>query len=177
MRQERKSSATRNRMKRIFVVLGLVLALHSGARAQVPADLSCLKFSTNPDDRSGPPIEFSAELWDGPQRAPTQSAGTGQARFTLERSSLRLTWAITFKGLSGAPVELQAHGPTPAEGLAPAMFSLAPKGFGQPVRGERVLSVGEATFFLQNAVYVNLTTARYPLGEIRGTAKRLRPKC
>jgi hypothetical protein len=164
-------------MKRAFIILGLILAFHSGTEAQVPDDLSCLKFSTNPDDRSGPPITFSADLWDGPQRAPTKSPGTGQARFTLERDTLRLTWDITFKDLSGAPVALQAHGPTPAEGVAPVMFALAPNGFSQPVRGERILSVGEATFFLQNSVYVNLTTARYPLGEIRGTAKRLRPKC
>lgn len=154
-----------------------MLAFHSETQAQVPDDLSCLTFSTNPDDRSGPPITFSAELWDGPQRAPTKSPGTGQAQFTLERDTLRLTWAITFKDLTSAPVSLQAHGPTPFEGIAPAIFSLAPNGFTQPVRGERVLSVSEATFFLQNAVYVNLTTARYPLGEIRGTAKKLRPKC
>ena len=164
-------------MKHALVILGLMLALHSGSEAQVPDDLSCLKFSTNPDDRSGPPIKFSAALWDGPQRAPTKSPGTGQAQFTLERDTLLLTWEVTFKDLSGAPVELQAHGPTPAEGLAPAMFSLAPNGLSQPVRGDRVLSVSEATSFLRNSVYVNLSTARYPLGEIRGTAKKLRPKC
>jgi hypothetical protein len=164
-------------MKRALFLFGFILALHSGAEAQVPEDLSCLKFSTNPEDRSGPPITFSAELWDGPQRAPTQSPGKGQARFTLERESLRLTWTVTFKDLTGPPVALQVHGPTPFEGLAPAMFSLVPNGFGQPVRGERVLSMGEAAAFLQNAVYVNLTTAKYPLGEIRGTAKKLRPKC
>ena len=164
-------------MKRTLVILALLLAPYSGIEAQVPDDLSCLKFSTNPDDRSGPPIKFSAELWDGPQRAPTKSAGKGQAQFALERDTLRLKWEVTFKDLSGAPVALQTHGPTPAEGLAPAMFSLAPNGFSQPVRGDRVLSVSEATFFLQNSVYVNLTTARYPLGEIRGTAKKLRPNC
>lgn len=164
-------------MKRTLIILVLLLALQSGTEAQVPDELSCLKFSTNPDDRSGPPIKFSAELWDGSQRAPTKSPGTGQAQFTLERDTLRLTWEVTFKDLSGGAVELQAHGPTPAEGVAPAMFTLAPSGFSQPVRGDRVLSVSEATSFLQNSVYVNLTTTRYPLGEIRGTAKKLRPKC
>lgn len=145
--------------------------------AQVPEDLSCAFFSTDPNDRSGPPVHFKADLWDGPQRAPTSSDATGTASFTLERDTLRLTWEVTFDGLTSAPTGLHVHGPVPAEGLAPAIFPLAEDGFVTPVVGERVLSIGEVAIFIQNLAYVNLHTSRYPEGEIRGTVKKQRPKC
>jgi hypothetical protein len=167
----------RNTMRHELAVLGLALMIGGGAGAQVTDDLSCSHFSTDPNDRAGPPIRFRAELWDGPQRKPTTSPAVGEALFTLERDTLRLTWTVTFKDLTSAPTELHAHGPTPAEGLAPELFSLAPDGFSQPIRGERVVSLGEASYFVQNSIYVNLHTTKYPEGEIRGTVKKLRPKC
>lgn len=160
-----------------FAAFGLLFGMSADALGQVPEDLSCAFFPVDPNDRSGPPIEFRAELWDGPQRAPTDSDGKGEAKFTLERDTLRLTWTVTFNGLTSAPTALHAHGPVPAEGVAPVMFSLAPDGFNQPIKGERIISLGEAAFLVQNAVYVNLHTVRYPEGEIRGTLRKQRPQC
>ncbi len=116
-------------------------------------------------------------MWDGPQRAPTSSDATGMATFTLERDTLRLTWEVTFEGLTSTPSGLHVHGPTPAEGSAPAVFALAGENFTSPVTGERVISIGEVSLFVQNLAYVNLHTSRYPEGEIRGSIKKQRPQC
>ncbi len=158
-------------------VLSLLVGVGFTAVAEVPDSPSCLYFSTDPDDRSGPPIRFRADLWDGPQRAPTSSNGKGEAEFILERDTLKLSWTVTFSDLTSPPTDVHVHGPVPAEGTAPVMFSIAPKGFKQPITGERIISLGEAAFFVRNSVYVNLHTVRYPEGEIRGTLKKQRPQC
>ena len=143
----------------------------------MPEDLSCAFFSADPNDRSGPPIHFRAELWDGPQRAPTSSDGAGVAEFTLERDTLRLSWTVTFSGLTSPPTALHVHGPVPAEGSAPPVFPLASEHFTSPVTGERLLSAGEVSLFVQNLVYVNLHSERYPEGELRGPVRKQRPDC
>jgi len=153
------------------------MAALSGTNAQVPEDLTCAYFSSDPDDRSGPAIYFDATLWDGPQRAPTESDGTGRAEFKLERDTLRLTWTVTFDALTSAPTGLHVHGPVPAEGLAPVLFPLTDGVIESPVRGERTLSTGEVSILVQNWAYVNLHTSRYPEGEIRGGIKKNRPDC
>lgn len=145
--------------------------------AQPAEDQSCGYFSTDPEDRSGPPIHFFAEIYDGPQRAPTESPGTGRAEFVLERDTLKLSWQVNFKDLTSQPVGLHLHGPVPAEGDAPIMFDLALEPFTSPVEGERILTLGEVAFLIQNLVFVNLHTTKYPLGELRGPVRKIAPKC
>ena len=158
-------------------LVALVLLLPGAAAAEPGEDLSCAHFSPDPNDRSGPPIRFSADLSAAPQRAPTVSDGIGHADFVLERDSLRLSWTVTFQGLTSEPSGLHMHGPVPAEGEAPAIFALAPESFRSPVEGERILSLGEVAYLVQNLLYVNLSTTKYPVGEIRGPVRKLRPKC
>ena len=140
-------------------------------------DVSCLYFSKDPDDRSGPPIHFSADMSDDAQRLPTDSPGIGRADFVLERDTLKLSWTVSFGDLTTEPVGLHLHGPVPAEGTAPVMFDLASDSFRSPVDGEKVLSEGEVAYLVQNLVYVNLHTTRYPEGELRGPVRRIRPPC
>ncbi|NIL96428.1 MAG: CHRD domain-containing protein [Planctomycetales bacterium] len=159
------------------VALVAVLFAAGSAGAAPGEDLSCGYFSADPDDRSGPPIHFSADLSDDPQRAPTDSPGVGHADFVLQRDTLTLSWRVTFRDLTSQPLALQMHGPVPAEGEAPALFDLAAAGFRSPVEGERTLSLGEVAYLVQNLLYVNLSTTGYPVGEIRGPVRKLRPKC
>ena len=165
-------------IERTIVAFILAIAAPCGTTvAQQIDDQSCLYFSTDPDDRSGPPIRYVADLSDGPQRAPTESPGVGHADFVLERDTLKLSWRISFKDLTSEPVGLHIHGPVPAEGDAPIMFDLAPEQLVSPVEGERVLSLGEVAFLVQNLAFVNLHTSKYPLGELRGPVRKARPTC
>ena len=88
-----------------------------------------------------------------------------------------MSWRVTFQDLTSQPVALQMHGPVPAEGEAPALFDLAAAGFRSPVEGERTLSLGEVAYLVQHLLYVNLSTTGYPVGEIRGPVRKLRPEC
>jgi len=171
----RQATARRFRACPTTMVLALLLAVPLGA---APGDdLSCAHFSSDPDDRSGPPIRFFATLSADGQRAPTVSAGVGEAHFVLERDTLKFSWKVSFDDLTSSPVALRIHGPVPAEGDAPALFDVAPEGFRSPVEGERTLSVGEVTYLVRNSLYINLLTTKYPDGEIRGRVRKLRPEC
>lgn len=160
-----------------YALIAVALMVAGQTSADPGDDLSCAYFSLDPNDRSGPPIRFSADLSDHGQRAPTDSPGVGHADFVLERDSLKLSWRISFQNLTSQPVALQIHGPVPAEGEAPALFDAAPAGLTSPVEGERTLSLGEVAHLVQNLLYVNLLTTNFPQGEIRGLVRKLRPTC
>ena len=161
--------------------LAAILLVAGGVLRAQPSDgdddVSCLYFSSDPNDRNGPPIHFYAEMLDAPQRLPTYSPGVGRADFVLERESLRLTWTVTFRDLTTEPVGLHLHGPVPAEGTAPVMFDLASDTFRSPVEGEKILTEGEVAYLVQHLVYINLHTTQYPEGELRGPVRRIRPQC
>jgi len=170
-----KAKAWRLWVRHALIALMVLVAGPAGAE---PGDaLSCAYFSPDPDDRTGPPIRFRADLSDDAQRAPTDSPGVGHADFVLDRDTLKLSWRISFENLTSRPMGLQLHGPVPAEGEAPALFDVAPERFSSPVEGERTLSLGEVAHLVQNLIYVNLRTTKYPEGEIRGRVRKLRPKC
>ena len=155
-----------------------VALLFAGSSSAAPGDdLSCAHFSSDPEDRSGPPIKFSADLSAAAQRAPTVSPGTGRADFVLQRDTLKFAWRVTFEGLTSQPIGLDIHGPVPAEGVAPVLFAVAQERFSSPVEGERTLSLGEVAYLVQNLLYINLRTGKYPEGEVRGRLRKLRPQC
>jgi hypothetical protein len=171
----RQATARRFRACTAVMALALLLAVPLGAAPG--GDLSCAHFSSDPEDRSGPPIHFFATLSADGQRAPTVSGGVGRANFVLERDTLKFSWRVTFDELTSLPVALRIHGPLPAEGEAPALFDIAPEGFRSPLAGERILSVGEVTYLVSNSLYINVFTTKYPDGEIRGRLRKLRPEC
>ncbi len=175
---ERHLSTERtSRLRTKRAALAVVLLFSGQAGAEPGEDLSCAFFSPDPDDRSGPPIRFHADLSAHGQRAPTDSPGVGRADFVLERDTFKFSWRVSFEALTSEPLALQIHGPVPAEGEAPALFDMVPQRFSSPVEGERILSLGEVAYLVQNLLYVNLRTTKYPEGEIRGLVKKLRPKC
>ena len=161
----------------ISFVWAMLSAPQMAIGSKTDEGLSCGYFSTDPNDRSGPPIHFYADLSDDAEHLPTESPGVGRADFVLERDTLKLSWSVRFKDLTSQTTGLHIHGPVPAEGLAPPIFDLAPELFMSPVEGEKILSQGEVAYFIQHLVYVNLHTTRYPEGELRGPVRKIPPKC
>ena len=140
-------------------------------------DVSCAYFSADPQDTNGPPIEFYAELSADAQAAPTESLGTARADFVLERDTLRFSWRLSYGDLTSEPVGAHVHAPVAPGAEAAVLFDMAPNGFGTHIEGERILTRGEVAYAVQNLMYVNLHTAKYPAGELRGPVKKARPQC
>lgn len=160
--------------------LALLVAVAASAAFAQPApksDLSCAYFSPNPDDREGPPINFFADMSADEESAVTESPGKARADFTLDRKTLKLTWKVTFEKLTSAPEGLHIHGPQTPGGEAGILIDLAPKGVISGVEGEAELNDGLLGYLVQDRMYVNLHTKKYPAGELRGQVRKARPKC
>jgi hypothetical protein len=122
---------------------------------------------------NGPPIAFRADLSPNEEVPPTDSKGTGTAEFVLNRSDLKLTWKVTFKDLSGPVTAAHIHAPERPAGKAPMIIDLASHGLKSPLEGSVNLDEIQLLYFLNGRVYVNIHTAKYKDGEIRGQIERL----
>jgi hypothetical protein len=98
---------------------------------------------------------------------PTTSAGTGSADVEYDPASKKLSWKVTYSGLTGPATAAHFHGPGEAgknAGVAVAIPNIA----ANPAEGSATLSDAQAADFLAGKYYINIHTAANPAGEIRG---------
>jgi hypothetical protein len=98
---------------------------------------------------------------------PTTSAGTGTADIDYDAASKKLSWKLTYSGLTGPATAAHFHGPAgPADkaGVAVAI----PNATTSPVEGSATLTDAQAADLTAGKYYVNIHTAANPGGEIRG---------
>ena len=110
--------------------------------------------------------KFSAKL-DGASESPaTTSKGTGTAKLAFDDASKKLTYTVTYKGLSGDAVAAHFHGPADAgaNGGVELPIATGPS----PIKGEATLTDAQAADLAAGKWYVNIHTAANPMGEIRG---------
>ncbi len=122
-------------------------------------------------------IVFKATLSADDEATATTSPGSGTAEVRLERATLRITWKVTYQGLTSAPIHAALYGPENAGATAGEVVDLAPKGskgLASPIEGSAVLSDGVFSYLISGRVYVNLSTQRYKSGELRGQLRRQR---
>ncbi|MFB9265820.1 CHRD domain-containing protein [Bradyrhizobium erythrophlei] len=98
---------------------------------------------------------------------PTTTAGTGTADIDYDAATKKLSWKVTYSGLSGPATAAHFHGPADADknsGVAVAI----PNAGTSPVEGSATLTDAQAADLLAGKYYVNIHTAANPGGEIRG---------
>ena len=119
-------------------------------------------------------IVFTATVTADDQSIPTESPGIGQAEVRLERATLKITWNVTYRGLTSAAVSAGLYGPENVGANAGRIVDLAVNGLKSPLRGSKLLSDGEFQYLITGRVYVNIHTRKYPDGELRGQLRRRR---
>jgi hypothetical protein len=165
-------------MRTLTALILATLALSASTQAQTNSpSKACGFFSPNPDDTSGPPVVFYADLSADEESAVTESPGSGRVDFQLDRASLKLSWTLTFKNLTSPPTGVHIHGPQTPGGEAGILIDLAPGGVKSGAVGSSVLNDGLLAYLVQDRMYVNLHTTKYPMGELRSPIKKARPKC
>lgn len=167
---------------RTSIILALAVAIALPALAapdprRPKHDMSCAYFAANPDDDNGPPITFFANLSPEEESWVTESPGKGRVDLELNRKTLELKWKATFTGLTSPPKAFAIHGPQSPGSEAGALFDLAPKGVKSPIEGSLTLNPGTLAYLVQDRMYVQLSTAKYPMGELRATIQKNRPNC
>ena len=101
------------------------------------------------------------------QVPPNTSAGTGTADLDYDAASKKLSWKITYSGLSGPATAAHFHGPAAAGGNAGVKVPI-PNPTTSPVEGSATLTDEQAADLTAGKYYINVHTAANPGGEIRG---------
>src|SRR5215468_8824602 len=95
------------------------------------------------------------------------SAGKGTADLDYDAATKKLTWKLTYSGLSGPATAAHFHGPAEA-GKNDGVAVPIPNPGTSPVEGSATLTDAQAADLAGGKLYVNIHTAANPGGEIRG---------
>src|SRR6266702_3432590 len=98
---------------------------------------------------------------------PNTSAGKGTAEIDYDAASKKLSWKVTYSGLSGPATAAHFHGPAAAGKNAGVAVPIANPN-ASPVAGSATLTDAQAADLTAGKYYVNIHTAANPGGEIRG---------
>jgi hypothetical protein len=116
-------------------------------------------------------VPLSATLSPGAEVPPVRnSSGHGEAALALDTASRRLTWHVTYGGLTGDAFMGHLHGPATETAAAPITvpFPL----LASPIDGAATLSDSQMADLLAGRWYVNIHTRANDAGEIRGQIRR-----
>ena len=112
---------------------------------------------------------FTAELNGSSPAPPTDSKARGKGDFTYDDTSKKLTWTITYWGLSDKAKSAHLHGPASEGANADTMITVSP--LQSPIKGAAILKDNQAEALTAGDMYIDVHSAKYPDGEIRGQLK------
>ncbi len=113
---------------------------------------------------------FKADLKPSSEVPPNTTTGSGSGTVTLDSATNKITWNVTFSGLSGPATAVHIHGPAPVGKNAGVLIWLSTKGqpATSPVTGSGTFTAAQAADLTNGQCYINVHTAANPGGEIRG---------
>jgi hypothetical protein len=112
--------------------------------------------------------DFYQAAMSGAQEVPAASTpARGTAEVELNRATLELSWKVTYQGLTGPASAAHIHGPAAAGSNAGVVVPFT-NVTAQPIQGKTTITPAQAADLAAGRWYVNVHTAQYPGGEIRG---------
>jgi hypothetical protein len=111
--------------------------------------------------------KMKATLDGKSQVPPNTSAATGTADIDYDPASKKLSWKLTYTGLSGPATAAHFHGPA-EPGKNAGVAVAIPNATSSPAEGNATLTDAQAADLTAGKYYVNVHTAANPGGEIRG---------
>ena len=67
-------------------------------------------------------VKYRADMKGSKEVPPTDSSGSGKANITYDTKSKKLSWVVTYSGLSGEPTAAHFHGPAaPGKSAGPVV--------------------------------------------------------
>jgi hypothetical protein len=111
--------------------------------------------------------EMKATLNGAAEVPPVTTAGKGTADVDFDPATKKLSWKLTYSGLSGPATAAHFHGPGEAGKNAGVAVAI-PNAASSPAEGSATLTDAQAADLTSGKYYVNVHTAANPGGEIRG---------
>jgi len=111
--------------------------------------------------------KMKATLDGKSETPPNTSAATGKADIDYDAATKKLSWTLTYSGLSGPATAAHFHGPA-EPGKNAGVAVAIPNAGTSPVTGSATLTDAQAADLEAGKYYVNIHTAANPGGEIRG---------
>ncbi|MFC5497371.1 CHRD domain-containing protein [Caenimonas terrae] len=150
-----------------------MLNRHTFLRTALAAGLVTLTLAGCGQMRPSQKIQIFETTMSGSQEVPPNtSSGSGMAEVQFNENANRLTWKITYTGLTGPASAGHIHGPAPMGQNAGVVVPFPGDLNAQPVTGEATLTPAQYADLAAGLYYVNLHSARFPGGEIRGQLRR-----
>ena len=111
--------------------------------------------------------KFKATLDGKSEVPPTTSTGTGTADIDYDPATKKLSWKLTYTGLTGAAKAAHFHGPAEVGKNAGVAVAI-PGATASPAEGSATLTDAQAADLEAGKLYINVHTEANPGGEIRG---------
>lgn len=112
-------------------------------------------------------IVYAAVLTGSEQVPPVETAATGTATVTYDATTLTVSWDVIYDDLSGPAVAAHIHGPAMLGENAGPIIDFGSELESQ-IEGSAVITEEQAADLANGLWYVNIHTAQFPDGEIRG---------
>lgn len=116
-------------------------------------------------------LTVSAALAPGKEvPKPTGKLGAATGTFAGTLKGAKLSYTLTFSGLSGPAIASHLHLGKPGVS-GPVVVPLCPPGCTSPIKGTKTVSTSFLAAMKGGRAYVNVHTKKNPNGEIRGQVK------
>ena len=112
-------------------------------------------------------IHFTAKLDGASETPPRVTKGSGAADVRLDTVTKVLSWKVEYSGLTGPATMAHFHGPA-APGTAAKVTVPLTGDLASPINGSAAITDGQIGDLRGGLWYLNVHTAKYPSGEIRG---------
>jgi hypothetical protein len=109
-------------------------------------------------------VKMKADLKASEEVPPATSPGTGTADVTLDTEANKVSWKVTFQGLTGDPSAAHFHGPAKMGENAGPIVDIS----GNLSEGSADVTPEQVQMIRDGNTYINIHTAQAPDGEIRG---------
>jgi len=112
-------------------------------------------------------VAMKAALTGASEVPATTSKGSGTADIDYDTATKKLSWKLTYSGLSGPATAAHFHGPAEPGKNAGVAVPIANAGT-SPAEGSATLTDAQAADLMAGKYYVNIHTKDNTGGEIRG---------
>jgi hypothetical protein len=115
---------------------------------------------------------FEATLSPSQEVPSTASTATGSAEVMFNENTNMLSWKVTYSGLTGSATAGHIHGPAAMGQNAGVVIPFTGDLNAQPIQGEKAITSAQYADLAAGLYYVNIHSARFPGGEIRGQLRK-----